>query len=69
MDSIETRTLWSLPSQPLPAQTNLVGAIFAVIWLFLILILAVFFILLLFKANPTWPEFRDITIGAVLLFV
>lgn len=67
MDAIEKKTFWSLPAQPLPAQTEIVGPVFVTIWLIIVVAFTYFFAKLLLRPKPTWIEFRDITIGTGLL--
>jgi hypothetical protein len=56
---METKTLWTLPPQPLPAG-ELIRAVFMTIWLFACLLFALLIHLLLKAKKPTWPEFRAI---------
>ncbi|KAH7176554.1 hypothetical protein EDB81DRAFT_940453 [Dactylonectria macrodidyma] len=64
---MKVKTLWTLPSTKLTGPDSIVGPTFVTIWLFTSAILAYIFYWLLKKPNPTWPEFKTISLGARLL--
>ncbi|KPM44197.1 hypothetical protein AK830_g2314 [Neonectria ditissima] len=65
---MDTKTLWTLSKQPLPGPDSKADAVFVFIWWFFSASLAYGFHFLAHKPSPTWPEFRYIGLGTILLF-
>ncbi|KAK7427628.1 hypothetical protein QQZ08_005903 [Neonectria magnoliae] len=65
---METKTLWTLSKQPLPGPDSKTDAVFVFIWWVCSACLAYGFHFLAHKPSPTWPEFRFIGLGTILLF-